>query len=467
MTSDNEASDGAEPLEENVAATAAVEQGDSDTEQTEAAPTDFRRHIWLLVVIVVVVLAAWIAEKSRGDSATRDANAPQGPLDRPGGRDSTTGGPVSRPSDGRPSGEPSPSDTAPPPPLTYEAGLADQQERALRRVLHVLGRPERFLDASPAHRRPGEGNTVRPAMLFDVSRVAQGASLADFVPRRYLDSVPVLGRDPSSPPQFTTAGQVVFLKPGDYVIVLSVEGETRAYPTRILLTHGAICDKVGGRQLLVCWSDLTQLARCFVLPAQDTPSQWSNAGRLYRGNLVLADSGTGSLWDAASGRALTGPRVGESLQRVPVVVHPWPGWRAANPDALVLTDRTGVEGFREAGAYDTKAIELVERYLSNPRLPFAVPGYHPDRDGQIRPKEFVIGLRTGAGIRAYPLHAISEAGGAVTEELAGQEVSITVTSPRTAYAADEDGRLLDADVMLWFGWRSLNPDGELWLPDSQ
>jgi len=47
-------------------------------------------------------------------------------------------------------------------------------------------------------------------------------------------------------PKFISAAKVAFLSPGDQVIGIEVEGQTRAYPIRILNLHEVVNDTVNG-----------------------------------------------------------------------------------------------------------------------------------------------------------------------------------------------------------------------------
>ncbi len=342
-------------------------EGQSETpQQIEAAPTDFRRHIWLLIVVVGVVLVAWLAETLTGD---------------------------------------------------------EQQ------------RPRAVSDAGKT-----EPNDLR-------------------------SQIPLLGQRDTPPLCFAPAAETDFLTRRDRVVVLTLGGQVRAYPVRLLQMHAAVRDTMAEKQILVCWSLATQLARCFVLGPDDQGLQFVNSGRVYRGNVVFYDTKTESLWDSFSGRVLAGPRTGDALQRVPAVVHPWLEWREANPDAPVLALESGLEDLRKKGFYGDDAIRTVAAYLSVPDLPFAVPGYKA-KSSPLPAKAFVLGLEVGSRHRAYPLQALLAAGQrTLKDQLDGRSVVINVSSPWTAYARSADGKVLDASLMLWFAWKWVHPDTEVWSPD--
>jgi len=402
-------------------------------QQVEPAPTDFRRHLWLLVLILGVVAAAWLANRVVAAKPEREPEAPASPA-------STE--------------TPAPQEPAVKIPSYRE--LTEAQRLAARLSIHsVVAGGRRYIVASPAHKPPGSDEAVAPR-LFDVTETAEGFDIADTMqlPGMYADRFPLLDQSSDEPPQFAPAKDVTILAPDETVIVVSQGEESRAYPVRILNMHSAVRDDLAGTPILVCWSFVTQMPSCLVIPAEDAKVRWGTAGRFYRGNPVLYDETTGSLWDSFSGLALTGPKTGTRLGRIPATVHPWGEWQARRPEVLTLTASAG---------YGQGISAMVAAYLADQEQPFPLPGYDPETSGGPPAKAFVIGVQIGAQAKAYPLAVLLEAGhNTLEDELGGEKVVITVTSFRTAHAADAEGNLLDASVMLWSGWKSVCPNTEVW-----
>jgi len=339
----------------------------TDQAQLEPAPTDYRRHIWLLIAIVLVVLAAWLAQRI----------------------------PVSIP----------------------QSGGAEEK---------------------------GEGAEERDPQPAGVARV------------------PFLGVEPAAPLRFRLARDVRFLTPEDRVVTVSIGEAVHAYPVRLLQVHAGVLDVVGGTELLVCWSNLTQLARCFALPGEAGRTSWQASNIVYKGNVAFYDKETRSLWDSFSGKALRGPRAGEALLPIPVVVHPWVQWLETRPEALVLDLESGTEQLRKRGAYGEAGLQAVSDYLADPSAP--VPSGREELDwAPLPPKAFVLGLKIGSRARAYPLERLLATGRqALRDQIGDQTVVVRVTSPATAYATGADGELLEASLMLWFGWKLAHPDTDVW-----
>ena len=174
------------------------------------------------------------------------------------------------------------------------------------------------------------------------------------------------------------------LQPADRVVVLTVGPETHVYPVDLLSSVAGVLDQVGGRDVFVTLSPLTQLARCLVAQMDDKSVDWQDAGLVYRGNEVLFDSATGSLWDTFRAPPLTGPLAGKTAQLLPAQVWPWRQWKEDHPTSNVMV--------LPGATLDKDAAQRVEAYLSSPVVPIPLPPPH----GAARP------LRAAQPHRAEP-----------------------------------------------------------------
>jgi hypothetical protein len=322
-------------------------------------------------------------------------------------------------------------------------------------VHYVVAGARRYIQAAPAHTPAGSNEAVAPS-LFDVTQTAEGFDIEDTMqlPGVFADRFPILDASSAEPPQFAPAKDIGILAADERVIVVSRGEEVRAYPVRMLNVHWAVRDDLAGMPILVCWSFLTQMPSCLVIPAEHAEVNWGTAGRFYRGNPLLYDAPTGSLWDTFSGLSVTGPKAETRLERIPATVHPWGEWQARQPDALTLSP--SAEAGRGMAA-------MVAAYLEDQQQSLPLPGYDPETSGGPPAKAFVIGVRMGEQAKAYPLAGLLAAGDNMLEdEVGGEKVVLTATSLHTAHAADAEGNLLDAPVMLWYGWKSVCPDTEVW-----
>jgi len=236
-------------------------------------------------------------------------------------------------------------------------------------------------------------------------------------------------------------------------VVVHADGETRGYPVAQLERCAGIVDVLAGRPVFVTWDSLSQAARCLVRQVDGRMLEWRDAGLFCRGGALLYDDATGSLWNSLSGTALTGPLAGTSARTLPAVVWPLGRWRDENPDVPMMAVPEGPEGVAQA-------------YLQSPELPLRPRNYDPEHS-PIPVKAFVLGVAFEGKARAYALSRLVDAGKReLTDVLAGRQVEIHVTSPRTGYAT-VDGRVLDAPVILWFAWKEARPETSLYWSGQQ
>ena len=338
-------------------------------------------------------------------------------------------------------------------------------------AIRVVGSDRILLAAAPAQVvKRGDQSYRMPEETFDATQRA-----ADFdalalarLPRRWAGQRPVVAAAGKVQQLFQPAVTVPDLEPADRIVTVTIGEETHAYPVLLLYSVAGVLDLVGGRQVFVTWSPVTQVARCLVPQVDDKPLELQDAGLVYRGNELLFDVGTGSLWDTLTGAALTGPMVGKTVQVLPSDVLPWGQLKQDQPTANVLV--------LPGTTFDKQVRDRVEAYLNSPAIPVPVvppkatpaapaapaaeSGEAPQAAGQggPPPKAFVLGIAVGKESRAYDLGALFSAGKKeLKDAVGGRDFEITVTSPRTAQATS-GGKPVDAPVMLYFGWKQAHPE---------
>jgi hypothetical protein len=394
--------------------------------ETQAVPvsTNFRRNMWLLVIVLGTVLVAWVLAV-----LWKRVPAGLGALEE------------------RPTPQVAPIAQPPAPRRPGPVALA-----------RIVGSGSEIIPASPSLAVETGGLPYRLARYFDVSKRAEGFKPDQLIrfPGRWADQRLTLVPDPKAVESpFRPAQEATGLQAQDRLAVVTVGDQTRAYPVRILASAAGIYDDPGGQRVFVCWSALTQAARCLMARVDESNVEWHDAGLAYRGNEVLYDAQTGSLWDSFSGQALAGPSVGRYAAHAELTVWPWERWVAEKPTSLVLS------GGLSAAGPGTEAEQMLEAYLQSPTVPFETAHFSVAAS-PMPPKAFVLGIALGDTARAYPLAALSAAsGGVLRDSFGGRPVEIHVTSPRTAYATCE-GAVLDATVTLWFAWQEAYPETDLY-----
>jgi Protein of unknown function (DUF3179) len=147
---------------------------------------------------------------------------------------------------------------------------------------------------------------------------------------------------PIDHPQFVPAAQARFLADEDVVFGLVQAGQPRAYPQLVLVWHEIVNDRLPDGPLSVTYCPLTGSVLGFrgAAPSGE-PYTFGTSGDLVNSNLLMYDRQTNSRWPQLLGQAILGPGRGRALEEVPLEWTSWGRWRAAHPDTLVLSTRTG------------------------------------------------------------------------------------------------------------------------------
>ena len=197
--------------------------------------------------------------------------------------------------------------------------------------------------------------------------------------------VAVNGIPPLEHPAVVAAADADYLDDDNIVFGVSIAGEARAYPKRILAWHELALDRVGGRELTIVYCTLCGTVIPFESEVGGQTRTFGTSGFLYRSNKLMFDAGTKSLWSSLTGEPVVGPLVGSGLvlKALPVVTTTWGEWRRRHPNTTVLSLRTGfTRDYSEGAAY--------RAYFGTDALMFDVSL----RDGRLPNKAEVLVLRT-------------------------------------------------------------------------
>ena len=278
-------------------------------------------------------------------------------------------------------------------------------------------------------------------------------------------------------PSFLEAGEADFLDPGDPVFGVVRNGETKAYPQKVLVWHEIVNDSLGDLPVSVTYCPLTGT----VLGFERGNTTFGVSGRLINNNLVMYDRATEAWWPQILATAIPGPwnEAPElrSLREFRLVWTTWQRWRDRHPETAVLSTDTGYAknyGLDPYGNYNPRS-----GYYAGGSPAFPTIG-SDDRYGD---KTVVMGARTADGAVAFPKNALREQG-IIAGELADTPViavyderydtgyvyrnpeestfeveSGTVRAERGEYAPDDLplSRIHAFDAM-WFAWAGFYPD---------
>ncbi len=238
-----------------------------------------------------------------------------------------------------------------------EARAIDHRQSVLwRSTLFVVGLAMVALTATQALANPDRW--VREGWATDFSQTTINLDdILDGGPRR--DGIP-----PIDDPTFTPVSEVDHLDPLDPVMSFTHNGETRAYPLRVMTFHEIVNDVVGGDPVAVTYCPLCNAAIVFDRNVDGEVLSFGTTGKLRLSDLVMYDRSTDSWWQQFSGESIAGSYAGTELTMLPSQLISWERFAEANPDALVLDDPSNFRrpyGNNPYVGYDTSSAPFLFR----------------------------------------------------------------------------------------------------------
>ena len=220
----------------------------------------------------------------------------------------------------------------------------------------------------------------------------------------------------------------------EYVIGLALNGESRAYPIRLLSSHELVNDTVGGQAVLITWCPLCFSAVVFERTIDGRELTFGVSGMLYRDNLVMYDHQTNTLWSQLLGQSLRGALQRQRLAVIPSILTTWAEWKTLYPETLVLSAEL-------LGLYEDGLTDPYAGYYSSGAAGLGGEVAHP---ADVPAKTLVVGVQVGQELQAYPLPALGEAG-LVEDELGDVPLLLVYDADLQVvyvYRRDVDGGVL-------------------------
>ena len=277
---------------------------------------------------------------------------------------------------------------------------------------------------------------ARDRMKIRLEEIAWGGVVKDGIPS--LDN-----------PDLLTVAQADYMRGDDLVFGVSINGDARAYPLRIMGWHEMFNDVIGGVPLALAYCTLCGSGILFETDVgRGKPLVFGSSGFLYRSNKLMFDRGTHSLWNQFTGKPVVGPLVdsGIALKQRPVVITTWDSWKGSNPGTKVLSLETGHRRNYGSGV-------VYADYFSSPDLMFPVLVDQREH----KQKDYVFAIRQFGAARAWPLRAF-EKRGLINDGIADTPLVLLGDADKRAVRAYERadrsfvpdaGKLKDQDGALW------------------
>lgn len=260
-------------------------------------------------------------------------------------------------------------------------------------------------------------------------------------------------------PPHTTPEEADYLEPDDRVFGLTLSGESRAYPLRIMNAHEMANDVLGGVPFALAYCTLCGSGIAYATDVGDEVLSFGTSGMLYRSNKLMYDRSTESLWDQFRGVPVVGPRVGSGIELkiLPITLTTWSEWLELHPDTTVLDNHTGV--YPAAGYLpedDPNSVYFDYRANTSTIFP---PG---ETSRRLPEKRLVLGLNIGGEAKAFDLVVVGEEQ-VVNDEVGGTEVAVIATdNGEGARAYERNGRTF-SDSQTFEGAPTVaDESGERW-----
>ena len=196
------------------------------------------------------------------------------------------------------------------------------------------------------------------------------------------------------------------------VISLELNGEAKAYPLGILMSHEIVNDDVGGIPVSVTYCPLCNTAIVFDRRVNGALLDFGTSGNLRNSDLVMWDRQTESWWQQITGEAIVGELTGTRLTFIPASVISWTQFVSAFPNGKLLSRDTG----------------YLINYDSTPYLGYDEPDNYPFlfrglADKRLPLTERVVGITIENQQVAYPFSVLQD-NPVVNDSIGGQDLVV-------------------------------------------
>ncbi len=255
-------------------------------------------------------------------------------------------------------------------------------------------------------------------------------------------------------PKTAAVGVADFMLGDDRVVGVTVNGESRAYPIKVLNYHECYNDVLGGVPIAVIFCPLCDSVSVVDRRLGDKTYEFGISGMLYNSNVLLYDRTDDALWTQVGFIAVSGPNAGESLAHLGGwEITTFSEWSGARPGSTVATLDTG---YYPPARYEGAAYA---GYFKTDQLMFPVEL----SDSRFMNKYPVVGVVIGETAKAYPVDLVTGApGGRIEDTIEGQRVvleSAGGTGSVRISELPEGGKVLHT---FWFAWYAFHPGTEVY-----
>lgn len=264
------------------------------------------------------------------------------------------------------------------------------------------------------------------------------------------DGIPALTK-----PSMLAAKEASYLIPEDRVIGVALNGESRAYPIKILNYHEIVNDIIGGQPLVVSYCPLCGSGLVFNALVNNKKLSFGVSGLLYNSDVLMYDLETNSLWSQLMMEAVSGKMIGRKIEIISSVQTTWRAWKQQHPDTKVLSNITGHSRNYNRSPYSG--------YQEVATLYFPVS----NRNDILFAKEQVLGVAVDGKFKAYPFSELEKTNKPFTETLGGTTFTITYDSINKSALIDNQSENIVSLTLFWFAWYAFHPQTEVYKSDKK
>lgn len=248
--------------------------------------------------------------------------------------------------------------------------------------------------------------------------------------------------------------QKVSLEESARIIGLTVGKESVAWPIEeVLAPRLLVNDNVSGRPTLTTYCPVSAFARVFNPELNGRLLTFSVIG-IWRNNILMRDHQTRSIWQQATGTAVSGPLKGEKLKPVLHEQMTWGMWQTKHPNA-----RLGIAS--DDAPRPQASQRMVYRYMN-------IAGTLPwkglnRRDNRLSLRDEIAAVELNGRVKAYAMSLLTEQK-TITDTIGEKTVTLHYDDQADlVHVRGTDGPESSLPVLRsrWIGWSEHNPETEL------
>jgi len=245
-----------------------------------------------------------------------------------------------------------------------------------------------------------------------------------------------------------------FMLDDDRVVGVTLNGQSRAYPIKVLNYHECYNDTLGGVPIAVIFCPLCDSVSVVDRRLNGKTYEFGISGKLFNSNVLLYDRQDDALWSQAGLIAISGPNAGKSLRHLSGwEITTFVSWRDTHPDSSIATLDTG---FYPPQRYAGTAYAS---YFQTDRLMFPVE----PTDARFPNKFPVIGIMVGDQAKAYPVDRIASApDGRIQDTVGGLRIVLEATGEPLSVRIVETPEGSKSLYTFWFAWYAFHPGTEVY-----